>query len=87
MADVDDEQENYRSVIIRAINIFELDHAILWHGDTARRISVRSISDLLDTVYEILRWKRYAVIFRVHSGLFNAGKTQTSCLINHWENQ
>ena len=55
MADVDDEQENYRSVIIRAINIFELDHAILWHGDTVRRISVRSISDLLDTVYEILR--------------------------------
>lgn len=87
MADVDDERENYRSVIIRAINIFELDHAIMWHGDTARRISVRSISDLLDTVYEILRWKRYAVIFRVHSGLFNAGKTQTSCLINHWENQ
>lgn len=87
MADVDDERENYRSVIIRAINIFELDHAILWHGDTVRRISVRSISDLLDTVYEILRWKRYAVIFRVHSGLFNAGKTQTSCLINHWENQ
>ena len=55
MADVDDERENYRSVIIRAINIFELDHAIMWHGDTARRISVRSISDLLDTVYEILR--------------------------------
>lgn len=83
MADVDDERENYRSVIIRAINIFQLDHASLWHGDTARRISVRSISDLLDMVYEILRWKRYAVIFRAHSGLFNAGKTQTSCLTNH----
>lgn len=55
MADVDDERENYKSVIIRAINIFQLDHASLWHGDTARRISVRSISDLLDMVYEILR--------------------------------